>query len=581
MNTKYWAIACIALLLETASVSHAQDPASWVLIKKAENSRTAKGHARLWALQVDGVHALRDRLGQYSVAIGPFEFDEAQRLIRQWKETGQVPEDSLLASSADFAEVIWPPGASGLLRDDSAAEQRPSSNEVTPVEASVIEEIALEPETETLEQAMERESLLSAIQVALSWFGLYDGGIDGQFGPATRQAIQDYQSQSEQPPTGYLTAFQQDTLLNEYRQNLVKVGFYSYSDANAGVKMMIPGALVEFARYSPPFAVFESSDERDIKLMIVSLRGGSSFLKHLFEVVQMFNAVPPGADKSIGRTSFQISGRGETSSAYATANLSNGRIKGFLATWPTAENELMDRVLPIIRSNFRVSSDNTLDDLAEGGFVSDAVDLLAGMESRKPDENSSGFFFDSFGHVLTTRQAVSNCDLIRIGSEHDMILSESGPGPVAVLAPVSELSPIEYAKFATQSPRFGESVSVSGFSFGGRLGAPTLTKGMIKNATGPAEDEQIGSISVDALEGDAGGPILNSAGAVVGILLPGEIGGRQLPDGEFLYSGNGALDSLAAAAGRKLNFDSGVAELGPNAISRLASDITVLVECYR
>ncbi|MDE0110889.1 MAG: serine protease [Albidovulum sp.] len=586
MGIKYWAVFCVALFLVVKGAAHAQDRTSWILIKQVEDSRAAKGHARLWALQFDGVHALRDKFGGYSVAVGPFDYIEAQQLVQQWAHSGQIPESSSLASSTDFAEIIWPPGADDALRSESVLESQPSPIDDTRIDVSIIDDIGVEPTSESLEQARQRESRIPVevradIQLALRWFDHYSGEIDGQFGPATRQAISEFQSRMDEPATGYLTTYQQNVLVNNYEQELRDIGFYVYSDANAGIRMMIPGNLVEFARYNPPFAVFESADERNIKLLIVSLKGGADFLQHLYEVVQMFDAVPREADKSIGRNSFRISGSNETTSAFASANLSNGQIKGFLATWPKAENILMNRIVPTIRENFRVFNDRTLDDLAEDGFVSDSFDLLAGLETRKPDMTASGFYIDPFGHVLTTWQAVANCERIRIESDHDMVLESSGNGPVAVLAPVSELSPIEYARFAPRSPRYGEAVSVSGFSFGGKLGAPTLTKGMIRTASNSTENEQIGSISVDALQGDAGGPILNSSGTVVGMLLPREFGDRQLPEGEFFYSGRDELSRLSAAAGRNLDFDSEDIALDTSAFNRLAADITVLIECFR
>ena len=586
MNFRKVAIFCFGCLLASAGVSQSQELNSWVVIRQADDSRSATGYARLWALQVDGIHALRDRSGRFSVAIGPLEVEQAQQLILQLAATGQIPNDSRLASSSDFAEVIWPPSAVERLRDRPGQEIQPAPIDEITVEVDTGIMNREVPRTESLAEARERELSLPfeellEIQRSLRLLGFYASGIDGRFGPGTRQAISAYQRNLGEPETGYLTGFQMDRLFDDYRTEFSKFGYYSYSDSNAGIRMTIPGALVEFARYSPPFAIFEPSDDRGVRLLLISFKGGTRHLEHLYEVVTMFEAVPDELDGEKSSRAFEILGQNEQTGAYAYATRNNGSIKGFLATWPAASSEFMDKSIPVLKESFQISAAGTLDDLVEEeGFVSDSVDLLAGLETRRPDAAASGFYFDSRGHVMTVRDAVANCRRILVESGYEMSLSKSGTDSIAILSPRRELSPIEYAKFSPDDPGFGDSVSVSGYSFGGRLGAPTLTKGVIRYAGELPGNGQSGSISVNALDGDPGGPILNSSGAVVGMLLPSNVGGRQLPDGEFLFAGSKSLTSAIRAAGGRAEIESDVIELAYSEISRKAADMTVLVKCY-
>ena len=91
----------------------------------------------------------------------------------------------------------------------------------------------------------------------------------------------------------------------------------------------------------------------------------------------------------------------------------------------------------------------------------------------------------------------------------------------------------------------------------------------------------VARLSLDALPGDAGGPVLDSSGTVIGMLLPRDVtGARKLPD-----SVSYALQ--AATLGPRLT-DAGLAPqaslrsgaLAPEDLNRLAEGMTVLVSCW-
>ena len=83
------------------------------------------------------------------------------------------------------------------------------------------------------------------------------------------------------------------------------------------------------------------------------------------------------------------------------------------------------------------------------------------------------------------------------------------------------------------------------------------------------------------MPGDAGGPVFDAGGSVMGMLLPRETeGGRQLPDQvNFAAKGEMILDFLRAngvTAGSQVS--GGIME--PEDLTALATDMTVLVSCW-
>ena len=97
-----------------------------------------------------------------------------------------------------------------------------------------------------------------------------------------------------------------------------------------------------------------------------------------------------------------------------------------------------------------------------GGFLDQDVDLLAGLEIRRPDWVRSGAFIDAAGRVLTLAQGLDGCARIAIGAD---ILASAAPlpnfGDVAILEPAENTAPLDYANFAQGSGRIGGPISAA------------------------------------------------------------------------------------------------------------------------
>ena len=74
------------------------------------------------------------------------------------------------------------------------------------------------------------------IQVALTSVGFDTRGIDGAFGPRSREMIQGWQKARNYPATGFLTAAQQQALLSEAAAGLAKYDEEEKKRAEAAAK---------------------------------------------------------------------------------------------------------------------------------------------------------------------------------------------------------------------------------------------------------------------------------------------------------------------------------------------------------
>ncbi|MEL6573468.1 MAG: peptidoglycan-binding protein, partial [Pseudomonadota bacterium] len=116
---------------------------------------------------------------------------------------------------------------------------------------------------------------------------------------------------------------------------------------------------------------------------------------------------------------------------------------------------------------------------------------------------------------------------------------------------------------------------------GGVLTTPSLTFGRLADIRGLNGEPEIKRLALLAQEGDAGGPVFDNGGAVLGMLLPRITrSGQQLPD-EVNFSA-AAMDIVASldTAGINVQTTDTVAFLPAQALSDRATDMTVLVSCW-
>jgi S1-C subfamily serine protease len=208
--------------------------------------------------------------------------------------------------------------------------------------------------------------------------------------------------------------------------------------------------------------------------------------------------------------------------------------------------------------------------------------LLAGLEVRHARLSRSGFYVDAAGAVLTTAEAVDQCGRILLDgvTEATVALSDPSTG-LAVLKPASALAPASFAALSPAAPAPGAELAVAGYSYEDRLSAPVLTFGQMAEAGSLNGEPGINRLAMSVLPGDAGGPVVARDGSVVGMLLPKAVdSGRLLPaDVAFATAAEGIARVLTSAGVTATTATAG-ADLSPEALTKAATGMTVLVSCF-
>ena len=576
--TRYF-LGFILTILMTVPAAWSQDePLVWVQIEAQPSLAEAQASARRYGADLQDVNGFSLGRGWYAIALGPYRRDEAERVLQVYRNEGVIARDSYIAESSDFERQFWPVGANLLTRTEPAAPQ--------PIAQAPESPAAPEPDApdETPREARASEGLLdrdgrAALQTALKWAGFYGGAIDAAFGRGTRASMGRWQEANGFEVTGILTTAQRTELLRQYNAVLEGLGLEVVRDSATGIEMKLPLGVVEFDRYEPPFAHFNPKGDIDARVLLISQEGDRKTLAGLYDIMQTLEIVPETGPRTLERDSFRLIGEGALQISQTEVWLRDGQIKGFTLIWPAGDEERRNRLLGEMQNSFEWLS-GTLDPAA-GRSAEQRIDLISGLEVRKPRLSRSGFYVDQEGAVLTTSEVAQSCGRITIDDRYEatVALEDAGLG-VVLLRPVEPLAPQTVATFQDLTPRLMSDVAVAGYSYGGVLGAPTMTFGQLADLRGLNGEAHLKRLAIDALEGDAGGPVLDRGGAVLGMLLPHVQDGRSLPDGVGFAANTDALRAVLAQNGITPLVTTELGNMPAEALTERGGAMTVLVSCW-
>ncbi|MEJ6397847.1 trypsin-like peptidase domain-containing protein [Yoonia sp. 208BN28-4] len=568
----------------------------WVQVEAQPTLTAAQDRVRAYAADLEDVAGFYLGSGWYGIVLGPYSRDDADTLRRRLRSEGRIPRDAFIAVGDNFRQQFWPIGVGAAttaqpLPDadtsaDVTAEAVTQETDEAPVEPVVAPEPVIAVPDETVAEARASEAALSRpekelLQIALKWAGFYEAAIDGAFGRGTRASMRAWQDANNHEDTGVLTTAQRSELIDAYNAVLRGMDLQMVRDDATGIEMVIPTGVVEFAEYEPPFARFDAKGDLQARVLLISQEGDQDRLFGLYEILQTLAIVPMDGPRSRDSNSFVLEGIGDGIHSYTTATLRDGQIKGFSLIWPQGDEERRSRVLQNMQASF-----NTIPGVLDPAIAlpdeDQAVDLVAGLAVRKPSLSRSGFYVDGRGSVLTTSEAVQGCERISIDDTHDAdVVHLDDARGLAVLRPQTALAPLGVAAFQTSVPRLQSEVAVSGYPYGGVLAAPSLTFGKLADIRGLNGEEEVKRLALAARDGDAGGPVFDNGGAVLGMLLPRTVdNGQVLPrDTSFAVDATEIITSLGAA-GISIETTDTVAFMPPETLTLRATDVTVLVSCW-
>ena len=573
-----------ALLVTVILLGAASRPAqaqSFVQIEALPTLVQAEDRARAWGTSLPDVAGFQLPSGWYAIALGPYSAEDAQRRLSDLRLSGQIPGDSYLTTAQTYRSQFWPTGAT--LGATTQPLPEPTANPV-PQPQPTQPLISTLPD-ETPAEARASEGRLTAeerreLQTALQFKGFYTAAIDGAFGPGTRASMSAWQAANGYEPTGVLTTRQRAELVDAWQAVTRSLGLAPVVDTRAGIELTAPLGLVAFDRYEPPFAHYEPVGDSGVRLSLISQTGDRATLFGLYDLLQTLAIVPTEGPRERRARDFTITGVSETLTTTVYAAESDGHVKGYILAWPAGDEQRRTIAVEALRSSFTTRPDAVLPDTVGEGAVQ-SIDLLSGLEIRRPVRVRSGFWAEADGAVLTSAEAVAGCGRVTLDNTWDArVVSTDAALGVALLRPVEPLAAPGIARFRQGEVRLRSEVAVAGFAFGGRLGQPTLTFGTAEDLRGLNGESGVVRLALAADDSEAGGAVLDSQGAVAGLLLAAPEGTRLLPPGVAFAADSARLAEFLTAAGVTPAPARPSADLVPEDLQRVGLGLAVQVGCW-
>ena len=560
----------------------AQEATVWVQIEAQPTLADAKDRAKAWSALFPETGGFRLRSGWYAVLLGPYPEAEARMRLATLEQEGLIPGDSFIAFDRDFGPRFWPPAEADPTLRATGQDAAPAASQPEPDQAPM----ALPDETPT--EARDSEAILTPedrrdLQTALNWFGFYMGSIDGAFGRGTRASMTAWQeAQGMLEPTGILTTRQRAALMQAYRDETAAFGFAEVAEAEAGITVTLPLGLVEFDHYEPPFVHFRPRVAGGTRLLLISQPGNQASLSGLYDLLQSLESVPMTGERTRDERSFRIRGTSASTDTTVFAQLTGGFIKGWMLISTPGMAGRDARIIERIEASFAADATRALDPGRTMMPDATRTALLAGLELRRTRLSRSGFFVDRTGSVLTVAEAVDGCTRVTLNRTVEAAVRLIDPASgLALVTPSTLLSPPRVAEFQLAPERIGTEVMVAGYSYEDRLPAPVMTFGTLADVAGLAGEPGLKRLSLQALPGDAGGPVMDATGAVVGVLLPqAAVGSKQLPPDVHFAFGASGVASLLARAGVQPVQAARSGAIAPSDLTDLGTGMSVLVSCW-
>lgn len=511
---------------------------TWIQIEARNSRPVAEDRVRHWAGDLPQVAGFALASGWYAVALGPYPADEAARILDELRASGAIPADSFITDPRLFRDRFWP--AADTAADAAtpapppptapeAAAPAPAAPPTAAPTATPAETAPPAAPVETLADAKRDEAALSRndrmdIQRALQWFGTYDSGIDGAFGPGTRGSINAWQARIGAEETGYLTPSQRAQLLAGWQDEVAAIDLQTITDNEAGIEIALPLGLVGFDRYTPPFAQYGARNDSGMQVWLISAPGDQAALDGLFDLLGSLAIMPADGPRNRRPGAFDMSGMTAEVETWAEARLDKGAIRGFLITARSGDAARTARIRQAMKAGFRAVGTQVLDPGLEPLDDATRAGLLAGVAVRQPDRAASGFYIDDQGRVLTAAANVADCARVTLdGAVEATITSLDAGAGLALLQPKIALAPTAFARLAATLPATGSAVALAGFSYGTQLPLPLMTFGRLAATTTLDGDGHLARLDLGALPGDVGGPVLGPDGQVIGLLQPAPV----------------------------------------------------------
>ncbi len=212
----------------------------------------------------------------------------------------------------------------------------------------------------------------------------------------------------------------------------------------------------------------------------------------------------------------------------------------------------------------------------------------APSRSPRPVASGTGFVVSAAGHVLTNNHVVEGCREMRVGDSEVLdVVAADKSADLAVLK-LRQPRPAAASFRDGSNARPGEDIVVLGYPLHGLLGADAIvTTGIINALAGIRNDRRLIQISAQVQPGNSGGPVLDSSGNIVGVVVAKlDALGIAKVTGDIPENVNFAINEATArsfldAHHVGYNLAPSAGKLSAPDVASKASRFTLLLECFK
>ncbi|WP_279478941.1 serine protease [Aureimonas sp. SK2] len=375
----------------------------------------------------------------------------------------------------------------------------------------------------------------TGLQHRLTWTGDYAGPFDGRIGPQTLRAVRDFQARHGLAADGVMDDAFLKLVIEKSDAVRDGVGFTQVTDEATGVRLGLPGAMVSPVGETEVGSLWRS-DDGGIEIETVRFAKEGYTLDGVFGVLSQ-----AGGDKTIASAEqanggFTIRGHEAGRDFLIRFSGRGADLRGFSVAWDAAHAEMIGPYAQVAARTVepfageprsgdvgpmaRLFESGRAEGVAFGDGASAPKAETPSLASPAPgfDSSGTGFVVSKDGWLLTNAHVAKACKTVLVGDlgaasqvvvdeDHDLAL-------LKVDAKVGKPLPIVAGK-----PRLGEDILALGFPLRSILAdSLNVTRGNVSSLMGLMNDANYLQISAPVQPGNSGGPLVDLAGRVVGVV---------------------------------------------------------------
>jgi len=371
------------------------------------------------------------------------------------------------------------------------------------------------------------------LQIRLAWVGDYAGAFDGRIGAQSLRAVRDFQARHGMTADGVMTEGFLQAVIAESDAAREAVGYGPTLDAATGVRVGLPLRLVSAAGDTEVGAMWRSPDA-GIEIETVRFHDQGYTLQGVFEVLSQTGEGKTVSEAALTDDGFTIRGTEAGRDFLIRFSGRDSDLRGFSVAWAPSEAATVAPYAFVAAQSFEPfagephdAAGGAMARLFESGRAAGVAFDDKGGDSRGAmtapqmpgfDSSGTGFVVSDDGWILTNAHVAKSCKTVLVGDlgaasqvvideEHDLAL-------VKMDAELGKPLPI-----VADKPRLGEDILALGYPLRSILAdSLNVTRGNVSSLMGLMNDPNYLQISAAVQPGNSGGPLVDLAGRVVGVV---------------------------------------------------------------